>query len=65
MAHPKGKTAKARKRKRRSHQALTPPTLRRCPDCGAAILPHRVCPNCFKYRGVQYKFIREKKKKGK
>ena len=22
-----------------------------CPDCGAPRQPHRVCPNCGKYRG--------------
>ena len=65
MPNPKYRTSKARKRKRRSHMALRPPGLRRCPECGAAVLPHRVCPNCFKYRGVEYKYIREKKKKGK
>ena len=31
---PKKKTSKARRDARRSHHALTPPTLVPCPECG-------------------------------
>lgn len=29
------------------------PQLSKCPRCGAAVLPHRVCTNCGYYRGRQ------------
>jgi large subunit ribosomal protein L32 len=43
---PVKKTSKARKRKRRSHHALTPPNLTACPRCGKSKLPHAACQNC-------------------
>jgi len=49
MAVPKRKTSKARKRKRRSHNALGQPNLDKCPKCGAARVSHRVCPECGHY----------------
>jgi large subunit ribosomal protein L32 len=49
MAVPKRRTSKARKRKRRSHHALSPPTLAECPQCKQQKEPHRVCPNCGYY----------------
>ena len=49
MAVPKRKTSKARKRKRRSHNALGQPNLDKCPKCGAARASHRVCPECGHY----------------
>jgi large subunit ribosomal protein L32 len=51
MAVPKRKTSKARRGQRRSHLALVPVCLGRCPKCGQAVLPHRVCGNCGHYRG--------------
>jgi large subunit ribosomal protein L32 len=53
MAVPKSRTSKARRDRRRSHDALRPPTLAVCPepDCGAPKLPHRVCPACGSYKG--------------
>lgn len=53
MAHPKRKTSKARRDRRRSHDALTVPTLSTCSNCGATVLYHRVCPDCGFYRGRQ------------
>lgn len=50
-ALPKRKTAKARKNKRRSHHALSAPTLVECPQCHSPKLPHRVCPTCGSYAG--------------
>ena len=29
------------------------PTLSTCPNCGAAVIYHRVCPECGYYRGRQ------------
>ncbi len=43
---PAKKTSKARKRKRRSHLALSGVNLANCPNCGNARLPHAACENC-------------------
>ncbi len=51
MAVPKRKTSKAKRDKRRSHDALKSDNRSLCPDCGSPRQPHRVCPNCGKYRG--------------
>ncbi len=53
MAVPKRKTSKHRKRKRRSHLALSAPGLSQCARCGATIRPHTVCNSCGHYRGVE------------
>jgi large subunit ribosomal protein L32 len=49
MAHPKRKTSKARRDKRRAHWKLTIPVLSRCSHCGEAKLPHHICPHCGYY----------------
>ncbi|MFQ5430212.1 MAG: 50S ribosomal protein L32 [Phycisphaerae bacterium] len=43
---PSRRTSKAVKRARRSHHALRPINLSRCPRCDAAKLPHRACEQC-------------------
>lgn len=53
MAVPKKKTSKARKRKRRTHQAAHTPATQACPRCGDPKLPHRVCPTCGYYRDTE------------
>jgi len=35
----------------RSHHALKGIALTKCPDCGSAVMRHKACPNCGKYRG--------------
>jgi large subunit ribosomal protein L32 len=50
---PKRKYPKARQGKRRSHLALKPAQLTRCPQCRSARLPHTACPTCGFYKGVQ------------
>ncbi len=53
MAVPKRKTSKERKRKRRSHHALTAPNVVTCPECGEPRMSHRACPSCGFYNGVK------------
>ena len=50
MAVPKYKTSKSKKRKRRTHDKLTPPHLVPCGNCGQASVPHAICPTCGHYR---------------
>ncbi len=51
MAHPKRKTSKQRRDKRRTHYKAEPPTLMTCQNCGASVRFHRVCGECGHYRG--------------
>jgi len=51
MPHPKRKHSKQRRDKRRTHDKITAPTVAACPNCGAAVQSHRVCPECGFYRG--------------
>ncbi len=51
MAHPKHKTSKQRRNKRRTHYKATAPTLFTCPNCNNVIRYHRVCSECGFYRG--------------
>lgn len=51
MAHPKSRISKTRRDKRRTHYKASEPALTTCPNCGAARLMHRVCPECGHYRG--------------
>ena len=53
MAHPKRKTSKQRRDKRRTHYKATAPTLSSCQNCGASVRYHRVCPECGYYKGKQ------------
>lgn len=51
MAHPKRKTSKARRDKRRTHYKAVAPTVMDCSNCGATVIRHRVCPECGYYKG--------------
>ncbi|MBI4431395.1 MAG: 50S ribosomal protein L32 [Candidatus Omnitrophica bacterium] len=53
MAHPKRKHSNTRTRKRRSQDFLTSVGVGVCSNCGTAVMPHRICPNCGYYRGRQ------------
>jgi len=53
MPNPKRKHSAQRRDKRRSHDFITAPHLTTCGHCGAAILTHRICPECGYYRGKQ------------
>lgn len=51
MPNPKRRHSKARRDRRRAHDALAKPTVSLCPSCGEVKLPHRACGNCGEYRG--------------
>lgn len=53
MAHPKRKTSKARKNKRRTHHKISNPTVAECSNCGSLHEYHRACRECGFYRGRQ------------
>ncbi|MBO8129443.1 MAG: 50S ribosomal protein L32 [Peptococcaceae bacterium] len=50
MGVPKRKVSKQRKRKRQAHWKISGPSLVRCPQCQARMVPHRVCPECGYYK---------------
>ena len=51
MAVPQRRISKTRKRMRRTHFKLSVSGLVTCPQCGAMIKSHHVCPNCGYYAG--------------
>lgn len=51
MAVPKRRTSSTKRDKRRAHDALTPPNVIECQECGEATMLHRACPHCGMYRG--------------
>jgi large subunit ribosomal protein L32 len=53
MPNPKRRHSKARRDKRRAHDALAQPALSDCPNCRESKAPHRVCPHCGHYKGKQ------------
>ncbi|NDC38535.1 MAG: 50S ribosomal protein L32 [Proteobacteria bacterium] len=59
MPVPKKRTTKARRGDRRSHDRLHPTYAIVCPNCGEAVLRHRVCTKCGQYRGKQLMQIGE------
>ncbi len=60
---PKRKLSKGRRDRRRAHDAVTPPNLIACTNCGSMILSHKVCPNCGFYKGREVVEIKKKEKK--
>jgi large subunit ribosomal protein L32 len=59
MANPKRRHSKARRNKRRSHDALSAPSSSLCSNCGEVKLPHRVCGHCGYYRGREVIEVKE------
>ena len=51
MAVPFRRTSKTSKRMRRTHFKLSVSGLVKCPNCGATIKSHTVCPKCGFYNG--------------
>lgn len=50
MPNPKRRHSRARKNKRRSHDAISAPSFSECPNCHEQKLPHRACKSCGYYR---------------
>ena len=46
MANPKRRHSKARRDRRRAHDALRRPGTSICSNCGEVKLPHRACKSC-------------------
>jgi large subunit ribosomal protein L32 len=59
MPNPKRRHSKARGRKRRTHDSLTPVALAECPQCHEPKLSHHVCPHCGFYRSRQVREVKE------
>lgn len=51
MPNPKRRHSKARRGKRRAHDALRVPQTTLCPNCQEPRMQHRVCPKCGYYKG--------------
>lgn len=39
--------------RRANHDRVDAPTIVPCPNCGEMMVPHRACPACGFYKGVQ------------
>jgi len=50
-------------KRRRSHQALSKPNVKKCEKCGETVLPHRACQNCGTYKGRQVLNVSKKLRK--
>lgn len=53
MGVPKRKVSKMRLRTRKAANRYRGLQLSVCPQCGARVRPHRVCPSCGYYKGRQ------------
>ncbi len=62
MAHPKRRHSNARTNIRRSHDFLKTKSLSACSNCGAQIIPHRICPECGYYAARQVVTLKVKSK---
>jgi large subunit ribosomal protein L32 len=65
MAVPKKRRSKAKKRTRRACWTITAPNLKKCAQCGEAIVSHQVCSSCGFYKGRQVIQIKVKSKETK
>lgn len=57
------KRTKSATNNRRSHHALKPKTLIRCPKCNKAVMPHRACANCGYYKAGEAVKVKAPKSK--
>lgn len=63
MPNPKRKhTASRRDSRRAANWKIEAPSVNKCPNCGAAKMPHRICPSCGFYDGKLVVAKKTKKK---
>ena len=62
MPNPKRRHSNQRTRTRRAHDFLKLKSLSKCANCGAMIIPHRICSKCGYYRNRQAITIKTKSK---
>ena len=60
MGVPKRRVSHARKLERRSHHALTLPSIEECPHCHHPKRSHHACPECGWYGGREAVKIRQR-----
>jgi len=60
---PKRRHSRQRKGKRRAAIKLAIPSFTDCPNCGAIIAQHIVCPKCGYYKGKPFIQIEKEKPK--
>ncbi len=51
MPNPKRRHSKARRNRRRAHDAIDQPASSVCTNCGEVKLPHRACRQCGHFKG--------------
>ncbi len=51
MPNPKRRHSRSRTGKRRAHHHLKVQSASVCSECGASVVPHRVCGACGYYKG--------------
>ncbi|MCD5417847.1 50S ribosomal protein L32 [Candidatus Bipolaricaulota bacterium] len=52
-AVPKSRRSRSKVRMHRNHQKMKLPASTECSHCHEIKLPHRVCPNCGYYNGME------------
>lgn len=63
VPQPKRKLSKARRDRRRAHDALQASNIVQCSNCGEMRLSHTVCPKCGHYRGREVVAVEKDDKK--
>jgi len=59
MPNPKRRHSKARRDRRRTHDALTAPSFSECPHCHEMKMPHRACAYCGYYKKREVVSVKE------
>ena len=60
MAVPFRRTGVTTKRLRRQHLGIKAANTIACSNCGEAVRPHHVCPNCGYYKGKKVLDVKSK-----
>ncbi len=61
FAVPFRRTSKTKKRMRRTHLKKEVGAIKTCPNCGAALRPHRACTKCGNYKNKEVIKMNEEK----